>query len=297
MALPNVVQFDDGRLLTRNLAPGVRVYDEELHTVGGEEHRTWNPSKSKLGAYLVKGGRQLSLTERSTVVYLGAANGTTPSHVSDIVRDGVMVAVEFSPRSFRDLLHVAQTRENVMPVLADAWRPELYERFVGKVDLLFQDIAQRQQAAIFAKNVLRFKPTQAVIAVKARSVDVAGNPRDIYRQVGEEVVALTGYDLVDSVELGPFEKDHAALVFRPGTGRPRPERRDVRAETRGGAPPERRERGPPQGERPQQRFERRGPPPGGPGKGGFQPRRDRQEGGDRGGGGERGGFEKRRKWR
>ncbi|HEX2021954.1 MAG TPA: fibrillarin-like rRNA/tRNA 2'-O-methyltransferase, partial [Candidatus Thermoplasmatota archaeon] len=80
----NVVAFDDGRVLTRNLAPGQRVYDEELHTVDGHEFRTWNPTRSKLGAYLLKGGRNFPLRAGSRVLYLGAANGTTPSHVSDV---------------------------------------------------------------------------------------------------------------------------------------------------------------------------------------------------------------------
>ncbi|HET6404555.1 MAG TPA: fibrillarin-like rRNA/tRNA 2'-O-methyltransferase [Candidatus Thermoplasmatota archaeon] len=271
MPIPNLVVFDDGRMLTRNLAPGQRVYDEELHTVNGEEHRTWNPMKSKLGSYLVKGGRQLDLDDRSVVMYLGAANGTTPSHVSDIVSRGLLVAVEFSPRSFRDLLRVADKRPNMVPVLADAWRPELYDRYVGKVDLLFQDIAQRQQGAIFAKNILRFKPKLAIIAVKARSVNVAANPRDVYQAVAEEVATLTGYDVVEMVDLGPFERDHAAIVLRPGSGDGKP-RTPQRAERRDDRRDER-----PRDDRPPRRdFQPRGPPRGG-GGGGWQdrpPRRD-----------------------
>ena len=211
---PNVVALDDERIATRNLAPGQRVYDEDLLTIDGQEFRSWNPMRSKLGSYLVKGGRNFPLREDSKVVYLGAANGTTPSHVSDIVREGVLVAVEFSPRSFRDLLNVAQSRPNMVPLLADAWRPELYERYIGKVDLVFQDIAQRQQAQIFAKNVNRFRPPWGILAIKARSVDVAANPRDVYQQVAQDVEALTGYEVVETVDLGPFEKDHAAIVLK-----------------------------------------------------------------------------------
>src|SRR5581483_5497825 len=275
--LPNVIAFADGRILSRSLVPGQRVYDEELHTVDGQEFRTWNPTKSKLGAYIVKGGRAFSIKQDATVVYLGAANGTTPSHVSDMVREGVMVAVEFSPRSFRDLLRMSEPRANIVPVLGDAWRPQLYERYVGHVDFLFQDIAQRQQAAIFAKNLLAFKPDLAMIAVKARSVDVAAHPRDVYENVAREVEERSGYEVVDSLDLGPFEKDHAALVLRPGSGK----KREPRAEAREERPQrEDRPRGfqrrddKPRGERPQGGFQRReggyekrGPPPG---KGKFQ---------------------------
>lgn len=325
--IPGVVQFDDGRLLTRNLAPGVRVYDEELHTVNGEEHRTWNPTRSKLGAYIVKGGRYVPLHERSTVLYLGAANGTTPSHVSDIVRDGLLVAVEFSPRSFRDLLRVSGQRPNMVPVLADAWRPELYERYLGKVDLLFQDIAQRQQAAIFAKNINRFKPAWAMLAIKARSVDVAAHPRQVYENVSREVSELTGYEVVDMIDLGPYEKDHAAIVLRPGTGErkaaPRAEPREERREERPRGFGAREERprggggyGAPREERPRGGYggrEERGPPPRRDDRGDERPRGFGPKGGGPppgGAGGPRkfdkkpydkgdrpGGFENRRKWK
>ena len=295
--VPGVVGFDDGRLLTRNLVPGQRVYDEELHTVEGEEYRTWNPMRSKLGSYILKGGRSFPLRADSRILYLGAANGTTPSHVSDIVRDGLLVAVEFSPRSFRDLMRMSGPRPNVVPILADAWRPELYERYLGRVDFLFQDIAQRQQSAIFAKNVNRFKPQWAMISVKARSVDVAAHPRDVYERVAIEVAEMTGYEVVETLDLGPYEKDHAAIVIRPGGGKKR--EAATRAEARDERPP-REDRGG-GGFRPREDrgggggfggYQR-----GGGGGGGFRPREDRGGGGgfrpreDRGGGG--GGFRPR----
>jgi fibrillarin-like pre-rRNA processing protein len=300
---PGVVGFDDGRILTRNLVPGQRVYDEELHTVEGQEFRTWNPTRSKLGAYLMKGGQNFPLRADSRVLYLGAANGTTPSHVSDVVRDGLMVAVEFSPRSFRDLLRMSTPRGNVVPILADAWRPELYARYLGKVDFLFQDIAQRQQAAIFAKNVNRFKPASAMLAIKARSVDVAAHPRDVYDRVAAEVAELTGYEVIEMVDLGPYEKDHAAIVLRPGgaPGRKREaastaQRRDDRPaqETRGGYRQERPGGFQRRDERPQGGggFQRRDDRPQG-GGGGFQRRDDRPGGFQPRGGGGGGGFRPR----
>ena len=306
---PGVISFDDGRVLTKNLAPGTRVYDEELYTVDGAEWRTWNPTRSKLGAYILKGGRHFPLRNDSKVLYLGAANGTTPSHVSDVVSDGVLVAVEFSPRSFRDLLRVSGKRPNMVPVLADAWRPELYERYLGRVDFLFQDIAQRQQAAIFAKNVNRFKPQWAMLAIKARSVDVAANPRDVYDTVAAQVAEMTGYEVVEMVDLGPFEKDHAAIVIKAapaGSAKPaaRQEQRSAererpreyqREERRDDRPPQREER---------RGFQPRGPPSGGYGGGGGAPsgprgydKRDRPGGFNRdqprGGGGGGGGWQQR----
>ena len=58
------------------------------------------------------------------VLYLGAANGTTVSHVADYV--DVVYAVEFAPRPMQDLLEVCRRRRNIIPIMADAARPEQY---------------------------------------------------------------------------------------------------------------------------------------------------------------------------
>ena len=61
------------------------------------------------------------------VLYLGAASGTTVSHVADIVGPtGVVYAVEFSHRSGRDLINVAQKRTNIIPIIEDARQPQKY---------------------------------------------------------------------------------------------------------------------------------------------------------------------------
>lgn len=224
----NVLQLEDSRLATLNLAPGRRVYDEDLVTVRGDEYRTWNPTRSKLAAYILKGGQNLAVTPQSRVLYLGAANGTTPSHVSDIASKGVVWGVEFSPRSFRDLVGVAGPRPNLVPILGDAWRPDRYRRYAGKVDILYQDIAQRHQAAIFAKNLRTFGPEWGFFMVKARSVDVAADPRAVYDQVTEEVERESGYKRIEAVDLGPYEKDHCCIVFRPAARAERARERDER---------------------------------------------------------------------
>ena len=52
------------------------------------------------------------------MLYLGAASGTTVSHVADIVGpEGMVYAVEFSHRSGRDLINVAKKRMNVVPII------------------------------------------------------------------------------------------------------------------------------------------------------------------------------------
>jgi rRNA 2'-O-methyltransferase fibrillarin len=52
------------------------------------------------------------------VLYLGAASGTSVSHVADIVGpEGTVYAVEFSHRSGRDLINMATHRTNVIPIV------------------------------------------------------------------------------------------------------------------------------------------------------------------------------------
>jgi hypothetical protein len=49
------------------------------------EYRVWNPFRSKLGAAILGGVDQIHIKPGAKVLYLGAASGTTVSHVSDIV--------------------------------------------------------------------------------------------------------------------------------------------------------------------------------------------------------------------
>ena len=127
------------------------VYNERM--LGG--HRVWDPYRSKLSA-LYHIGTGVELTHDMRVLYLGAANGTTVSHVADYVE--TVYAVEFAPRPMQDLLEVARRRKNLVPIMADASRPELYAPFVEWVDLVYQDVAQPDQAAIAIRNCIFLKP-------------------------------------------------------------------------------------------------------------------------------------------
>ncbi len=207
--------FTDGAwLLTRNLVPGTAVYGESLVRDGGVEYRRWDAARSKLAAYLKRGGRVWPFVSTTAVLYLGAGSGTTASHVSDLCPQGNIVAVEISPRVFRDLVRVAETRGNLLPVLGDAARPDTYANRVSSVDVLYQDVAQRNQVEIFLENV-RFLASGGIgyLMIKARSVDVAARPADVYAAA---VTALRreGLEVQDERSLEPFQEDHTALVVR-----------------------------------------------------------------------------------
>jgi len=211
--------FSDGRdFFTPNLVAGVQVYGEKLVTHEGQEFRRWDPYRSKLAALMHKGCPSWPFKHDSEVLYLGAASGTTASHVSDICSNGRICCVEISPRVFRKLLDVAVQRPNMMPFLGDASRPETYRNLAGSVDIVYQDVAQRDQIPIFLKNMsLLSRGGCGFLMVKARSIDVAATPSDIYRQVSGDLTSR-GLGILGVVQLNPFEDDHAAIVVTKPSG-------------------------------------------------------------------------------
>jgi fibrillarin-like pre-rRNA processing protein len=194
------------RLATRSTDP-VPVYKERI--LGG--YRLWDPFRSKLAALLLKSkGRGLRLTRDARVLYLGAATGTTVSHVSDIVADGLVYAVEFSPRSMRDLIRLCERRKNIIPILADAARPEEYAALVEPVDLVYQDVAQRNQAEIASLNCARYllPDGELLLMLKTRSVDTTASPEAVLQR---EKKNLLGLDLIDVMDLQPYHQDHWSM--------------------------------------------------------------------------------------
>ncbi|PKL57621.1 MAG: fibrillin, partial [Methanomicrobiales archaeon HGW-Methanomicrobiales-5] len=171
--------------------------------------RVWDPFRSKLSALYHK-GTGVEITAETRVLYLGAANGTTVSHVADYA--DVVYAVEFAPRPMQDLLEVARRRKNIVPIMADATRPELYAPLVEMVDLLYQDVAQPDQAMIAIRNSAFLRAGgYLILMLKTRSVDVRKEPDVVFQ---ETVDALTsaGFVLQESLWLTPYHQDHAAIV-------------------------------------------------------------------------------------
>lgn len=207
--------FTDGKsIFTRNLVHGKSVYGEKLVSEGGVEYRLWDPRRSKLAALLHKGCALFPFELRSTVLYLGAASGTTVSHISDISVDGLIYSIEISPRPFRKLMRLSGERENIVPILADANNIQDYQQIVVAADILYQDIAQRNQAEIFIENTSLLKDEgMGYIMVKARSIDVTSNPRSVYRKV-ERKLESCGLEVLEKRELSPYEKDHVAMVVQ-----------------------------------------------------------------------------------
>ena len=203
--------FTNGKdILTINGAPGKAVYSERLLAVNGIEYRAWDPHRSKLAAAILLGARDFGLDESTKVLYLGAASGTTASHVSDIVSNGVVHCVEVSERSFRDLVGVCETRKNMIPHLADANQPEEYAHIIEGVELVYQDIAQRNQVEIFVRNMAAFDAEHGILMLKSRSVNVNRKPKEIFAEVHKDLVAKS-FKVRNIIDLERYAKDHAAF--------------------------------------------------------------------------------------
>ncbi|MFB6160610.1 MAG: fibrillarin-like rRNA/tRNA 2'-O-methyltransferase [Haloferacaceae archaeon] len=208
MSLPDGVarRTFDGR--ERLASRGEPVYGEP--TDG--DWRLWDAGRSKLGAMLAR-GMDVGLSGGDRVLYLGAANGTTVSHVADFA--GPTYAVEFAPRPARDLLDVAASRDRLFPLLKDAREPETYAHVVeADLDAVVQDVATRGQADVALRN-RRFLADDGrlLLALKARSEDVTAPPDAVFDRALADL--RRGYEVLATDRLDPHHDAHLGVVARP----------------------------------------------------------------------------------
>ena len=202
-------------LFTLSLSGDVSEYGEKIVKQRKLFFRFWDPNRSKLSAALFKGISQIGISPGKRVLYLGAASGTTVSHVSDIVgSSGKVFAIEFSEHVAKNLFFMARRRKNILPMLFDARFPEIYAPFIGECDVVYQDIAQKDQLDIFVKNskLLLSPGGTALVCVKSRSIDVSKKPKDIFKQFKFQLEKEM--KIVDYRELSPYEEDHAIFVAK-----------------------------------------------------------------------------------
>ena len=190
-----------------------KVYNERLLNYKGKEFRAWNPYRSKLAAAILN-GLSIKIKSNSNVLYLGAATGTTVSHISDILKEGTIFSVENSPIAVKKLMNVSEKRKNIIPILEDAYHPDRYSLIVPIVDIIYQDISQRNQAEIFIENINIYlkKDGIGIIMVKARSIDVALEPKKAFNLVCSKL-EKSGFKILNRLNLKPYEKDHEAIMI------------------------------------------------------------------------------------
>ncbi|KAJ5096813.1 small subunit processome complex component [Penicillium angulare] len=210
-------------LVTKNFTPGEAVYGEKRISVEGPtgedgavtktEYRVWNPFRSKLAAGILGGLDNIHIKPGSKVLYLGAASGTSVSHVADIVGPtGCVYAVEFSHRSGRDLIGMATKRQNVIPIVNDARHCRDYRMLVPMVDCVFADVAQPDQARIVGLNAHMYLKDQGgvLISIKASCIDSTAAPDVVFarevQKMREEKIKPK-----EQLTLEPFERDHCIV--------------------------------------------------------------------------------------
>src|SRR5919202_5089363 len=202
------------QLATLNLVEGNSVYGEKLLGHKGAEYRIWDPYRSKLAGAIKKGLKNVPVKKSMKVLYLGASTGTTVSHISDIVGpDGTVFAVDPAFRVARELIeNVASKRANVVPIIEDARKSQLYFSIFGKVDLVYSDIAQADQTDIAIANCHAYlkKGGTVLVVIKTRSIDVTMEPKSV---VAREARRLEdgGFHIHQIVNLDPFDKDHSII--------------------------------------------------------------------------------------
>jgi fibrillarin-like rRNA methylase len=234
-------------ILTKSVATGVSVYGEKRVAAETEvtdeegnkstekiEYRYWNPFRSKLGAAIILGIENTYIKPGDTVLYLGAASGTSVSHVADMVgENGLVIAVEFAERPGVDLLNMCSKRSRVVPVIMDARKPDLYRQLVpGMVDCIFCDVAQPDPVRIVALNASRYLKLGGgcLITIKASCIDSTVDPDKVYAdQVN--VCRQSGIKPKEQLDLGEWMRVLPAVCLwycspltsprRPVPARPR----------------------------------------------------------------------------
>jgi len=204
----------DNKLCTKNLVPGKQVYGEKLIKTNQGEFREWDAHRSKPAAAIYKKLHHFPLKQGMKVLYLGIASGTSSSHFSDIMgKSGLIYGIEISERVLRELLPVANIRGNILPLLADGRKPEEYP-WIEQVDLVYADIAIKDQSEILVRNAKMFlKPNGfGIIAIKSRSIDVTQKPKIVYKQ--QRKILEKFFNVTDFVTLDPYEKDHGFFVLK-----------------------------------------------------------------------------------
>jgi len=209
---PNVMS-DGSVLYSQNLIPGTAVYGERLVSIEGAEYRLWDPRRSKLAAYMLLSGKGGEIKQSDAVLYLGASTGTTVSHISDIVDEGLIYAIEVSKRTFRELIRNCAPRKNVLPMLGDARDEDLMAGIITKADFLYSDVAQRDQVQIFVSNFNRYKCRSGILMLKCRSIDVSAEPAVVARE-SVAVIRNRGLKCDEPLNIEAFEKDHFAILIQ-----------------------------------------------------------------------------------
>lgn len=182
------------------------IYGEPLISRGEMVYRLFSPLRSKFSSSL-KLGLKPAIKKDDHILYLGAATGTTASHLSDSVSSGLIFPVEISPVPFIKLTTLAEVKKNILPILSDVQRPETYGVFVDKVDLVYQDVSQPNQVDIFSKNMKFFRAKRGVLMLKTYSLRSDRSVREAIKEIEKN------FTINQFINISRFYKGHYAAYL------------------------------------------------------------------------------------
>lgn len=174
----------------------------------------WQPQRSKIKA-AIDNGLAESYLKVDKLLYIGAAHGYTITHLyQHYTKILELYAVEKSDEMMRAFIPVAQDLPNTVPILADAQAPDSFAHYIPtEVDVVFQDIAQKNQVSIFLANCKRFLNNHGVglLALKAPAINSTAEPAAVFAEARSQL-EREGMTVVQEVSLEPYQKHHRLYV-------------------------------------------------------------------------------------
>jgi len=217
----------EGRSLwTRNAVRGVSVRGERRKTDSRIEWRSWDPTRSKVAAALLRTAKdpsQLLPETGATVLYLGASYGSTCSHIHDQVcgagnhHGGQVVAVEISPRAMRELSELAKLRPGLVPVLGDARQPSQVTPYVrNQADWMHQDLSIADQAETFVRmaDVFLRPGGTGLLSLKAASERTSDGDDDSRFAKAAKILRESDLEVIERINLKGLEEQHVVFLVR-----------------------------------------------------------------------------------
>ena len=120
----------------------------------------------------------------------------------------MVAAIEVSPTAMAELLVVTERYQNLLPVLTDAHFPARYAPQAEGCGFLYQDVAQRDQLAIFRRNWEFYRPRQGLLMLKAPGIR-AGAPEAVLDEAEAELRET--FATVERSDIAKWAKGHAAF--------------------------------------------------------------------------------------
>jgi len=149
------------------------------------------------------------------VLYLGASHGITAELLSDLVGPrGFVFCLEFAPEVVKYLISVCEKYSNMCPLFFDASFPEKYKQNVSGVNVIYQDIAQRNQVDILIRNAELFlkKGDYAFLCLKLKAIDSVASEDVVLKQAVKKLSSC--FDIVKVVDISSTHKGHRFVVLK-----------------------------------------------------------------------------------